>query len=334
MQNNLQAKILITGGAGFIGSNLCDHFIAKGYKVVCLDNFATGFRKNIEHHAANPDFTLIEGDIRNLDDCRKAVEGVSYVLHQAALGSVPRSIKDPITSNDVNVGGFLNMITASRDAGVKRFVYAASSSTYGDSETLPKVEDVIGKPLSPYAVTKYVNELYADVFSRTYGMETIGLRYFNVFGRRQHPEGAYAAVIPKFVMQFMQHESPVINGDGMYSRDFTYIDNVVHMNELAMLSNNPEAINTVYNTAFGDRTTLKELVGYLKEFLSEYDNAIKSVEVIHGPQRAGDIPHSLASIDKAKRLLDYNPKFSIRQGLQEAVAWYWDNLKLPDSKKE
>lgn len=331
MQNNLQEKILITGGAGFIGSNLCDHFIAKGYKVVCLDNFATGFRRNIEQHLSNPNFTLIEGDIRNMDDCRKAVEGTSYVLHQAALGSVPRSIKDPLTSNDVNVGGFLNMITASRDAGVKRFVYAASSSTYGDSETLPKVEDKIGKPLSPYAVTKYVNELYADVFSRTYGLETIGLRYFNVFGRRQDPAGAYAAVIPKFVLQFMNHESPVINGGGDYSRDFTYIDNVVHMNEQAMLSQNPEAINTVYNTAFGDRTTLNELVGYLKEFLSEYDNAIKSVEVIHGPQRAGDIPHSLASIDKAKRLLNYNPQFSIRQGLKEAVAWYWDNLKMPDN---
>lgn len=327
MQNNLQEKILITGGAGFIGSNLCDHFIAKGYKVVCLDNFATGFRKNIQHHLANPSFTLIEGDIRNMDDCRRAVEGVSYVLHQAALGSVPRSIKDPITSNDVNVGGFLNMLTASRDAGVKRFVYAASSSTYGDSESLPKVEDKIGKPLSPYAITKYVNELYADVFSKTYGIETIGLRYFNVFGRRQDPAGAYAAVIPKFVLQFMNHESPVINGDGNYSRDFTYIDNVVQMNELAMLSQNKEALNTVYNTAFGDRTTLKELVGYLKEFLSEYDNAIKSVEVIHGPQRAGDIPHSLASIDKARLLLNYNPEYSIRQGLKEAVAWYWENLK-------
>lgn len=327
MQNNLQEKILITGGAGFIGSNLCDHFIAKGYKVVCLDNFATGFRKNIQHHLTNSSFTLVEGDIRNMDDCRRAVEGVSYVLHQAALGSVPRSIKDPITTNDVNVGGFLNMLTASRDAGVKRFVYAASSSTYGDSESLPKVEDKIGKPLSPYAITKYVNELYADVFSRTYGMETIGLRYFNVFGRRQDPAGAYAAVIPKFVLQFMKHESPVINGDGNYSRDFTYIDNVVQMNELAMLSQNKDALNTVYNTAFGDRTTLKELVGYLKEFLSEYDNAIKSVEVIHGPQRAGDIPHSLASIDKAKQLLNYNPEFSIRQGLKEAVAWYWENLK-------
>lgn len=327
MQNILQVKVLITGGAGFIGSNLCDHFIAKGYKVVCLDNFATGFRKNIQHHLSNPDFTLIEGDIRNLEDCQKAVEGVTYVLHQAALGSVPRSIKDPITTNDVNVGGFLNMLTASRDAGVKRFVYAASSSTYGDSESLPKIEDKIGRPLSPYAITKYVNELYADVFSRTYGIETIGLRYFNVFGRRQHPEGAYAAVIPKFVMQFMRHESPIINGDGNYSRDFTYIDNVVLMNELAMLTQHQQAVNTVYNTAFGDRTTLRQLIGYLKENLSEYDIAIKDVEVIYGPERAGDIPHSLASIDKAKRLLNYNPQFSIQRGLKEAVSWYWGNLK-------
>lgn len=324
---DIKKTILITGGAGFIGSNLCDYFIAKDYKIVCLDNFATGFRKNIAHHLSNSNFTLIEGDIRNIEDCRKAVEGATYVLHQAALGSVPRSIKDPITSNDVNVGGFLNMLTASRDAGVKRFIYAASSSTYGDSETLPKVEDKIGKPLSPYAVTKYVNELYADVFSKTYGMETIGLRYFNVFGRRQDPAGAYAAVIPKFVMQFMNHESPVINGDGNYSRDFTYVDNVVQMNELAILTQNHEAINTVYNTAFGDRTTLRELVDCLKEFLSGYDNAINDVEIIYGPERAGDIPHSLASIDKAKRLLNYNPKFSIRQGLQEAVAWYWKNLK-------
>lgn len=323
-------KILITGGAGFIGSNLCDHFLGKGYKVVCLDNFATGFMKNIEHNLSNPDFTLIEGDIRNIDDCRKAVEGAYYVLHEAALGSVPRSIKDPITSNDVNVSGFLNMLTASRDAGVKRFIYAASSSTYGDSETLPKVEDKIGRPLSPYAVTKYVNELYADVFSKTYNIETIGLRYFNVFGRRQHPEGAYAAVIPKFVMQFMKHESPVINGDGNFSRDFTYIDNVVLMNELAITCTNADAVNTVYNTAYGDRTTLRELIGYLKDYLSEYDTAIKNVEVIYGPQRAGDIPHSLASIDKAKGLLNYNPEFSIQRGLKEAVSWYWENLKQPD----
>lgn len=327
MQNNLRKKILITGGAGFIGSNLCDHFIAKGYQVVCLDNFATGFRKNIQHHLSNPDFTLIEGDIRNMEDCQKAVEGVAYVLHQAALGSVPRSIKDPITTNDVNVGGFLNMLTASRDASVKRFVYAASSSTYGDSESLPKVEEKIGKPLSPYAITKYVNELYATIFSKTYGIETIGLRYFNVFGRRQDPAGAYAAVIPKFVMQFMKHESPVINGDGNYSRDFTYVDNVVQMNELAMLTQDSDAINTVYNTAFGDRTTLRELIGYLKEYLSEYDIAIKNVDVIYGPERTGDIPHSLASIDKAKRLLNYNPQYSIKQGLEEAVDWYWGNLK-------
>jgi len=327
MDTTSKGKILITGGAGFIGSNLCDHFISNGYQVVCLDNFATGFRKNIQHHLSNPDFTLVEGDIRNMEDCRKAVEGVAYVLHQAALGSVPRSIKDPITTNDVNVGGFLNMLTASRDAGVKRFVYAASSSTYGDSESLPKVEDKIGNPLSPYAITKYVNELYATIFSKTYGMETIGLRYFNVFGRRQDPAGAYAAVIPKFVMQFMKHESPVINGDGNYSRDFTYIDNVVQMNELAMLTQEPGAINTVYNTAFGDRTTLRELIEYLKQYLSEYDTVIKDVEVIYGPERAGDIPHSLASIDKAKRLLNYNPQYSIKHGLGEAVKWYWSNLK-------
>lgn len=327
MQDHSQKRILITGGAGFIGSNLCDYFLGKGYKVVCLDNFATGHRKNIEQHSSNSNFTLIEGDIRNLADCEKAVAGADYVLHQAALGSVPRSIKDPATSNDVNVGGFLNMLIAARDAGVKRFVYAASSSTYGDSEALPKVEDKIGRPLSPYAITKYVNELYADVFSKTYGIETIGLRYFNVFGRRQDPNGAYAAVIPKFVMQFMDHESPVINGNGNYSRDFTYIDNVVHMNELAMTTDNPEAINTVYNTAFGDRTTLNDLVKYLKQYLSNFDAKIAEVEVQHGPTRAGDIPHSLASIDKAKELLGYNPQFSLSQGLEQAVEWYWENLK-------
>lgn len=327
MQHNIQQAILITGGAGFIGSNLCEHFIAKGYKVTCLDNFATGHRKNIEHLLSYSNFTLLEGDITIFSDCQKAVEGVDYVLHQAALGSVPRSIKDPITSNDVNVSGFLNMLVASRDAGVKRFVYAASSSTYGDSESLPKVEDKIGKPLSPYAITKYVNELYAEIFSRTYGLEVIGLRYFNVFGRKQDPNGAYAAVIPKFVMQFMKHESPVINGDGNYSRDFTYIDNVIQMNELAMTTTNPDAVNTVYNTAFGDRTTLNDLVGYLKTFLSEFDPAIAGVEVVHGPNRAGDIPHSLASIDKAKSLLGYNPQFSMQEGLKEAVKWYWHNLK-------
>ena len=219
------------------------------------------------------------------------------------------------------------MLVASKEADVKRFIYAASSSTYGDSESLPKVEDKIGKPLSPYAITKYVNELYADIFSSTYGLETIGLRYFNVFGRKQDPNGAYAAVIPKFVMQLMKHESPTINGDGNFSRDFTYIDNVVQMNELAMLTQNPEAINTVYNTAFGDRTTLNTMVDSLKEYLSEYDPEILNVQVIHGPNRAGDIPHSLASIDKAKKLLNYTPQYSFQTGLKEAVKWYWENLK-------
>jgi len=326
MANNKE-KVLITGGAGFIGSNLCEYFLSKGYAVVCLDNFATGHRHNLAAFQANEDFTLIEGDIRNPADCERAVNGVDYVLHQAALGSVPRSIKDPVTTNDVNVSGFLNMLVASRDAKVKRFVYAASSSTYGDSEGLPKVEDKIGKPLSPYAITKYVNELYAEIFSRTYGLETIGLRYFNVFGRKQDPNGAYAAVIPKFVMQLMAHESPIINGDGNYSRDFTYIDNVIQMNERAMTSQNPEAINTVYNTAFGDRTTLNDLVGFLKEFLSAFDSKIADVPVVHGPNRAGDIPHSLASIEKGRRLLGYEPQFSMQDGLREAVAWYWENLK-------
>lgn len=320
-------KILITGGAGFIGSNLCEYFISKENEVICLDNFATGHLHNLDAVINNPNFTLIEGDIRNFQDCQKAVQGADYVLHEAALGSVPRSINDPITTNEVNVSGFLNMLTASRDAKVKRFVYAASSSTYGDSQGLPKVEDVIGKPLSPYAITKYLNELYAEIFSKTYGIETIGLRYFNVFGRKQDPNGAYAAVIPLFVKQFMNYESPVINGDGNYSRDFTYIDNVIQMNELAMITENPEAVNTVYNTAFGDRTTLTQLVQLLKDNLAKFDPKIAEVQVIHGPNRAGDIPHSLASIEKAKNKLGYNPKFSIETGIKEAVSWYFQNLK-------
>ncbi|WP_303204155.1 SDR family oxidoreductase [Butyricimonas virosa] len=321
-------KILVTGGAGFIGSNLCEYLLQAGHEVCCLDNFATGKIENIlpltERYPLM--FRLIVGDIRRMEDCRKAVEGMEYVLHEAALGSVPRSVKDPITSNDVNISGFLNMLVASRDAGVKRFVFAASSSTYGDSQSLPKIEDVIGRPLSPYAITKYVNELYADVFARTYGMEYIGLRYFNVFGRRQDPFGAYAAVIPLFVKQLMRHESPVINGDGEYSRDFTYIDNVIQMNELALTTTNPDAVNQIYNTAFGERTTLNQLVGYLKEFLREFDREIRKIEILHGPNRVGDIPHSLASIDKAKNLLGYEPQYSMRQGLQEAVKWYWNNL--------
>ena len=319
-------KVLVTGGAGFIGSNLCEALLEKQNKVVCLDNFATGKRENIAGLLKNNNFTLIEGDIRNLEDCQKASQGVDYILHQAALGSVPRSIKDPITSNDVNVSGFLNMLVAARDNKIKRVVYAASSSTYGDSESMPKVEDIIGKPLSPYAITKYVNELYADIFSKTYGLETIGLRYFNVFGRKQDPNGAYAAVIPKFVSQLMAGDSPVINGDGDYSRDFTYIDNVIQANLLSLVTTNEKAINTVYNVAYGDRNTLNDLMGYLKEYLSEFDSKISNVDVIYGPNRAGDIPHSHASVQKAKDLLKYNPKFSLQQGLKEAVQWYWENL--------
>lgn len=322
-------RVLVTGGAGFIGSNLCEALLCRGDQVVCMDNFATGHMENIipliERYPKT--FRLIVGDIRNMDDCRKAVDGVEYVFHEAALGSVPRSIKDPVTTNDVNIGGFLNMIIAARDAGVKRFIFAASSSTYGDSKLLPKVEDVIGKPLSPYAITKYVDELYADVFARTYeGFEYIGLRYFNVFGRRQDPNGAYAAVIPLFVKKFMGHEAPNINGDGEYSRDFTYVDNVIQMNICAMETTNPEAINQIYNTAFGERTTLNQLVGYLREYLAKYDPAIAAIEPTHGPNREGDIPHSLASIDKARCLLGYEPKFSMKEGLCKAVEWYHKNL--------
>ena len=324
----MMQSVLVTGAAGFIGSNLCEHLLAHNYRVVCLDNFATGKIENLlpllEKYPAT--LKLIVGDIRNIEDCRKAVEDVDYVLHEAALGSVPRSIKDPATTNAVNISGFLNMLIAARDSKVKRFIYAASSSTYGDSKSLPKVEEIIGKPLSPYAITKYVNELYADVFARTYGMECIGLRYFNVFGRRQDPFGAYAAVIPLFVKKLMAHESPVINGDGEYSRDFTYIDNVIQMNMLAMTTSNPEAVNQVYNTAYGERTTLNQLVEYLRECLSKYDSEIATVEIFHGPNRLGDIPHSLACIDKAKTLLGYNPKFSMRDGLKEAVKWYWENI--------
>ena len=324
--NIFNKKILVTGGAGFIGSNLCEELLYLGNKVICLDNFATGKKENITKFLKNPNFTFIEGDIRKLEDCFNATKGVEYVLHQAALGSVPRSIKDPITSNDVNVSGFLNMLVAARDNGVQRFVYAASSSTYGDSESMPKVEDVIGKPLSPYAITKYVNELYADVFSKTYGLETIGLRYFNVFGRKQDPNGAYAAVIPKFVSQLMKGESPVINGDGNYSRDFTYIDNVIQANLLSLITTNEKAINTVYNVAYGDRNTLNDLMKYLKEYLSEFDTNISNIQVIHGPNRVGDIPHSHASIAKAKENLNYNPEFTLQQGLKEAIKWYWKNL--------
>ncbi len=321
-------KILVTGGAGFIGSNLTEYLLEQGHEVRVLDNFATGHIENLLplFDRFGSRFELQVGDIRNLDDCRKAVDGMDYVLHEAALGSVPRSVADPITTNEVNIGGFLNMLVAARDAQVKRFVFAASSSTYGDSAQLPKVEEVIGKPLSPYAITKYVDELYADVFARTYGIEYIGLRYFNVFGRRQDPNGAYAAVIPLFVKKLMRQEAPNINGDGEYSRDFTYIDNVIQMNMRALTTTNSEAVNQIYNTAYGERTTLNQLVDYLREFLGELDERIRDIEPTHGPNRVGDIPHSLASIDKARRLLGYDPQFSMREGLREAVKWYWENL--------
>lgn len=320
IQNN---KILVTGGAGFIGSNLCEALLNLNNRVVCLDNFATGKIENLEEFIENPNFELIEGDIRNIADCHRAVEGVEYVLHQAALGSVPRSLADPITTNSVNVSGFLNMLVAAKEAKVKRFVYACSSSTYGDSTLMPKTEDIIGKPLSPYAVTKYVNELYADVFHKSYGLDTVGLRYFNVFGQKQDPNGPYAAVIPKFVSQLINHESPVINGDGEFSRDFTYIDNVIQANILAISTTNKAALNTVYNIAFGGRITLNTLVKYIKNYLSEYDPQINSITIKYEKPRVGDIPHSFASIEKAKNLLGYTPKYDVEKGLQKTMEWYW-----------
>lgn len=336
MQSVDQSKltILITGGAGFIGSNLVEYFLDRGKNVVCLDNLSTGFKKNIEPFLKNPDFTFIEGDIRDLETCRKSVKGVDFVLHQAALGSVPRSIIDPINTNSVNIDGFLNMLVAARDEKVKRFIYAASSSTYGDSIELPKVEDKIGNPLSPYAITKYVNELYADVFARTYGIEAVGLRYFNVFGKNQDPNGAYAAVIPLWVKQMMNYESPVINGDENYSRDFTYISNVVQANEKAMLApvealkiNDKKYVHQVFNVAFGSNTKLIELFIALRDNLAKHDPAIEKIQPIIGPFRDGDIPHSQASIEKAKKLINYQPKFNARQGFELVIEWYYNNLK-------
>lgn len=325
-------KVLVTGGAGFIGSNLIEHFLKHNNKVVCLDNFLTGHRKNIEPFLKNENFTLIEGDIRNYEDCQNAVKGIDFVFHQAALGSVPRSLKDPMTSTDINIGGFVKMLFASKEEGVKRFMYAASSSTYGDSTNMPKVEHIIGNPLSPYAITKYADEIFAKNFTDTYGIETIGLRYFNVFGRRQDPDGAYAAVIPKFVMQLMNHESPKINGDGTYSRDFTYIANVVEANEKAALADY-ETIKaytknsaSVFNVAYGERTDMNELCAELKINLSKFDTKIADIKIEHGPIRAGDIPHSLANIEKGRSLLGYDPKFGIKEGLAEACKWYWENL--------
>jgi len=372
-------KILITGGAGFIGSNLVDHFLQLGHEVVCLDNLSTGYERNIQHHYGNKNFKFIKGDIRDLDTCKKAIEGCDYASHQAALGSVPRSIADPITTNAVNIDGFLNVLVAARDAKVKRFVYAASSSTYGDSKKLPKVEEEIGKPLSPYAITKYVNELYADIFAKTYQMQCIGLRYFNVFGKRQDPNGAYAAVIPLWVKQLIKHERPVINGDGSYSRDFTYIENVVHANEKALFTSDDQILNgqqeyynldldkhkylfqvesqklkvesvdvniipniksfihsaydsnsyffsEVFNIAYGGNTTLLALFRTLRDNLAKYNNEIKLLEPDFGNFRAGDIPHSQASILKAKTILGYLPKFDAASGFELVAGWYFENL--------
>lgn len=320
------SRVLVTGGAGFIGSNLVESLLLADNSVVCLDNFSTGKRKNIESFLNDSRFELIEGDIRNYDDCCKAAGGIDYVFHQAALGSVPRSIKDPVTSTDVNIGGFVKMLFASKEAGVRRFIYAASSSTYGDHPGLPKVEDKIGKPLSPYGITKYVDELFAYNFAVTYNIDVIGLRYFNVFGRRQDPDGAYAAVIPKFLKMLKAHEAPVINGDGTFSRDFTYIDNVLQANHLAALVSDQQALNQVYNVAHGERTTITGLFNHIKELALNYDEEIMAIEPVYGPERAGDIPHSLASIEKAKQLLGYSPTHNIKQGLKEAVDWYWKNL--------
>jgi UDP-N-acetylglucosamine/UDP-N-acetylgalactosamine 4-epimerase len=321
------SRVLVTGGAGFIGSALIETLLASENEVVCLDNLATGKRENLAEFIGNDNFQFIEGDIRNMDDCRKAADGVQYVLHQAALGSVPRSVKDPITSNDVNVSGFLNMITAARDAGVKRFVYASSSSVYGDHPALPKFEENTGNPLSPYAVTKKVNELYAKVFGELYGMQTLGLRYFNVFGRRQDPDGQYAAVIPRFVKALMRHEAPVIFGDGSQTRDFTYIENVIQANLKAAVADNPEAYNTAYNVACGDRVTLNELYTFLREGLAKFDPEIGNIIPLYTDPRQGDIPHSLASIEKTSRLLGYSPEFNLKQGLEHSVKWYWEHLK-------
>lgn len=377
-------KILITGGAGFIGSNLVDHFLEQGHAVVCLDDLSTGYEHNICHHFGNPKFTFIKGDIRDMQTCIHAINGCDYVNHHAALGSVPRSVDDPVNTNSVNIDGFLNVLVAARDAKVKRFDYAASSSTYGDSKKLPKVEEEIGKSLSPYAVTKYLNELYTDVFAKTYEMQCIGLRYFNVFGKRQDPNGAYAAVIPLWVKKLINHERPVINGDGSYSRDFTYIDNVIQANEKALftpeeqiikgqkdyyrsepacpvgrakipiLRDNLELENHKYllpqsvkqsinqsfphgdgyffsevlNIAYGGNTTLLQLFEALHDNLVKYDKEIANIEPIIGPFRVGDIPHSQASILKAKTIIGYNPKYDAKEGIELAAEWCYNHFNI------
>lgn len=318
---------LITGVAGFIGSNLLEHLLALDQEVVGLDNFATGHQRNLDEVRSNVSnqqwrrFTFMQGDIRNVDDCHAACRGVDYVLHQAALGSVPRSLNDPIATNATNIDGFLNMLVAARDAAVKSFTYAASSSTYGDHPGLPKVEDVIGKPLSPYAVTKYVNELYAEVFFRSYGFNSVGLRYFNVFGRRQDPQGAYAAVIPKWLASMISADDLFINGDGETSRDFCFIENVVQMNLLAATSSDPAAVNQIYNVAVSGRTTLNQLFEALRKGLEE-NGVIYSKAPVYRDFRAGDVRHSQADISKAQKLLGYMPAYDVSRGISKAMPWY------------
>jgi UDP-N-acetylglucosamine/UDP-N-acetylgalactosamine 4-epimerase len=330
---NAPRKWLITGAAGFIGSNLLQSLLGLEQHVVGLDNFATGHRANLQEVESSvaPDqwrrFRFIEGDIRDSDACRRGCEGVDFVLHQAALGSVPRSIEDPITTNSVNIGGFLEMLTAARSAGVKRFVYAASSSTYGDHPGLPKVESLIGKPLSPYAVTKFANELYADVFARTYGFPSIGLRYFNIFGARQDPNGPYAAVIPKWIAAMIHNEAVHINGDGESSRDFCYVANAVQANLLAATALDPAAVDQVYNVAVGQRTSLNELFEHLRVMLAPRFAHLAGSKPIYRDFRAGDVRHSLADISKAQRLLGYEPTHVVSDGLAEAMEWYLGNLQ-------
>lgn len=322
---------LVTGVAGFIGSNLLENLLKYDQKVVGIDNFSTGFQRNLDEvrglvtDTQWKNFNFIEGDIRNFEDCKLACQGVDYVLHQAALGSVPRSIENPIATNETNISGFLNLLVAARDAKVKRFVYAASSSTYGDHPGLPKVEDRIGKPLSPYAVTKYVNELYADVFSRIYGMQIIGLRYFNVFGPRQDPNGAYAAVIPKWFASMLRGETIFINGDGETSRDFCFVENAVQINLLAATTENEAAIGQVYNVAFGKQTTLNELFAAIKQRVVAHKQNISEIVPVYRDFRAGDVRHSLADISKARTLLNYAPQYSLQAGLDKASGWYFSN---------
>ncbi|MBG0860897.1 MAG: SDR family oxidoreductase [Bacteroidales bacterium] len=320
------ARVLITGGAGFIGSNLVESMLEAGNDVVCLDNFSTGRRENLQQFFKHGRFRLIEGDIRNYSDCEKAVKDIDYVFHQAALGSVPRSIKDPVSATDVNIGGFVKVLFAAKEARVRRFIYAASSSTYGDHPDLPKVEDRIGKPLSPYGITKYADELFASNFASTYNIDVVGLRYFNVFGRRQDPNGAYAAIIPKFILQLLRGEHPVINGDGTITRDFTHVDNVINANHLAALVEGKEALNQVYNIACGESTSINKLFNIIRESLGRFEKGILKIEPLYGPERAGDIKHSLASIQKASRLLGYTPITGIEDGLHATVRWLRENF--------